>query len=373
MNFYNVLMKKQEGVTHFERLFMKYRAGGGASEKELEGVPPLTFKANGEPLISWTIYGNMTQTGTPSPTTPIIPSECGERTENLFDYSTITTGYRIVWATGAPYADATGIISDYIEINEGQQYRISDSTKPFTAYIIGYNQNKEYLGVYNSELGFVTVASNRYSICTIPLNSGCKYIKLMTFTDNDLSPTSMLTVSSITPTEFIPYGYKLDIKSGNTTTPVYLGEVQSTRQIYKYEFTGSETWSAGTENYYSFVPQTYGDGVPYSAIICSHCSDATINNTGKAVFFKKTDFPDITTGEELKQYCADQYSAGTPVTVWYVLATPTTGIVNEPIRKIGDYADSISNVAEIPTSSGSNTLDVDTTLKPSNVYIKYKS
>lgn len=140
---------------------------------------------------------------------------------------------------------------------------------------------------------------------------------------------------------------------------------------YKYEFTGSETWSAGTENYYSFVPKTYGEGVPHSAIICSHCSNATINNNGKAVFFKKTDFPDITTGEELKQYCSDQYAAGTPVCVWYVLANETTNIVNEPLMKIGDYADEVSNVS-IPVTAGGDTISVGTTLQPSEVTVNYK-
>ena len=76
-----------------------------------------------------------------------------------------------------------------------------------------------------------------------------------------------------------------------------------------------------------------------------------------------------------KSYLAAQYAAGTPVTVWYVLAEPTTGIVNEPIRKIGEYADTLSMEqagVSIPTNNGSTTVDVETTLKPSEVYIKYK-
>lgn len=53
--------------------------------------------------------------------------------------------------------------------------------------------------------------------------------------------------------------------------------------------------------------------------------------------------------------------------------TPTTDIVNEPLRKIGDYADSISDVISIPTVRGKNVFDVDTEVKPSEVYIKYKN
>ena len=43
--------------------------------------------------------------------------------------------------------------------------------------------------------------------------------------------------------------------------------------------------------------------------------------------------------------------------------------------KINNYADTLSMEqagVEIPTVNGSNTLDVLTTIKPSEVYIKYK-
>lgn len=42
--------------------------------------------------------------------------------------------------------------------------------------------------------------------------------------------------------------------------------------------------------------------------------------------------------------------------------------------KIGDYTDTLSMEqagVSIPTADGSTTLDVDTTVKPSEVYIKY--
>ena len=74
---------------------------------------------------------------------------------------------------------------------------------------------------------------------------------------------------------------------------------------------------------------------------------------------------------ELKSYLATQYAAGTPVIIWYVLETPETAVVNEPLRKIGDYADTVSGIT-IPTIAGTNTIDVDTTLKPSEVSVNYK-
>ena len=72
--------------------------------------------------------------------------------------------------------------------------------------------------------------------------------------------------------------------------------------------------------------------------------------------------------EALKTYLQQQYATGTPVTVWYVLAEPETAVVNEPLMKIGDFADEISNIT-IPTTKGSNTLSINTSVQPSNVQV----
>lgn len=61
---------------------------------------------------------------------------------------------------------------------------------------------------------------------------------------------------------------------------------------------------------------------------------------------------------------------------WYVLATEEIGIVNEPLMKIGDYADTLSMEqagVQIPTLNGTTVIDVDTAVKPTEMYIKYKS
>ena len=73
----------------------------------------------------------------------------------------------------------------------------------------------------------------------------------------------------------------------------------------------------------------------------------------------------------LKTYLQQQYANGTPVTVWYVLATPTTGIVNEPIRKIGTYSDSVSGTNLSVTAQSPTTIDVLTSLKPSEMNLTY--
>ena len=61
---------------------------------------------------------------------------------------------------------------------------------------------------------------------------------------------------------------------------------------------------------------------------------------------------------DFKDYLAAQYAAGTPVKVYYVMQTPETKTV-EPV--------------EIPTLNGTTVIDVDTAVKPTEMYTKYKS
>ena len=62
--------------------------------------------------------------------------------------------------------------------------------------------------------------------------------------------------------------------------------------------------------------------------------------------------------EDFKSFLSTQYEAGTPVTVWYVLAEPE----EEPLE----------NLLPIQTIKGTNILTADTTVQPSEMYIKGK-
>lgn len=177
--------------------------------------------------------------------------------------------------------------------------------------------------------------------------------------------------------------YKIPISSANTTTPIYLGEVETTRRIGKLVLTGDEIFYGdkereGSWRFYSLQLMSAKGSIG----ICSHFENIGIdgvNNSDNIGFsiFSRTQFgcrcPKSIANRpaDFKAYLATQYAAGTPVTIWYVLATPETAVVNEPLRKIGDYADTVSGIT-IPTIAGANTIDVDTTLKPSEVSINYK-
>lgn len=168
--------------------------------------------------------------------------------------------------------------------------------------------------------------------------------------------------------------YKIPISSAGQTTPIYLGEAETTRKIRKLVLTGEETWGMSG----NIVYITNFGVVNLSYLICTHFPNE--QNTGmwngnNWVFQVDISQHGMTTKTEWTTYLQQQYAAGTPVTVWYVLSTEQPGIVNEPLMRIGDYTDTLSMEqagAQIPTVNGSNTLDVLTTVKPSEVYIKYK-
>lgn len=181
--------------------------------------------------------------------------------------------------------------------------------------------------------------------------------------------------------------YKIPISSANTTTPVYLGEVETIRRIRKLVLTGEETgWTKSGTYQGSFFAQVLinininaqTDPVMYA--VCSHAQIVRFGNfvSGTATLTGTTTTKSINlwigepewTVDDFKAYLAQQYAAGTPVTVWYVLATEETAVVNEPLMKIGDYADEVSNVS-IPVTAGGDTISVGTTVQPSEVTANY--
>ena len=44
----------------------------------ITGVPPITFTSDGTALSAYSVTGNLSQTGTPTPAQPIVPEECGD-------------------------------------------------------------------------------------------------------------------------------------------------------------------------------------------------------------------------------------------------------------------------------------------------------
>ena len=413
MNFYEQIFSRGratgEGMTHFERLFAAKFGGSPPPEvREYTGAVPVTITADGTPLLDYLITGNTVQSGTPTPDSPIMPEGTGERTENLANmYGIDTTWLNLTFKTDSNMT---------VKINGTKQdgANIRDLVHPNIVLPAGKYTIKIKMigGSITNITGGVMFGINKsaYGMRTAPQVNTVGQVGTRTFT---LNSDTLLTSLDITPSygdtgavfndavfqcwlysgdgdvPYEPYGYKIPISSANTTTPVYLGEVQSTRRIKKYVITGQEnTWIAtaaspsGRNRFYLPLESALSSDTSTPLSICSHLpllptggtyttdNGYTIANSN--VYIRLTS--DYNSLADFKTYLQQQYTAGTPVTVWYVLATEETAVVNEPLMRIGDYADTLSKSqagVSIPTNNGSTTVDVDTTVKPSEIYIKY--
>jgi hypothetical protein len=177
--------------------------------------------------------------------------------------------------------------------------------------------------------------------------------------------------------------YKIPILSGGTT-PVYLGEVETTRKVKKIIFTGTEIDIKKNDPSNTSYIYYFSRFIGANACFCSHLPFVNVtsssiigisaNQERNVIYFNfgadvMNAQPSGNTVDGLKEYLAAQYAAGTPVCVWYALATPETAVVNEPLMKIGTYADSLTTT--IPCTAGENTLDMQTTVQPSEVTAEF--
>lgn len=188
--------------------------------------------------------------------------------------------------------------------------------------------------------------------------------------------------------------YKLSLTSAGQDVDIYLGESQTTRRIKKLVLTGEETiQKIGVNAQYAYYVRNVlqENAIDRTSFICTHIPNVYNyqgENPSMVISFNMVDLflnigkeliesqPSGNTVEGLKEYLAAQYAAGTPVTVWYVLAEPETAVVNEPLMKIGNYADTIDSTqttAQIPTSAGSTTISwAGEGLTPSQVELEYE-
>lgn len=359
------------------------------SGKKLKGIPytgtlPATLTGTKAGYLhSYKIYGNTEQTGTPTPENPIEPQECGERTENEAwtgwaqdcvtrinnsQRAAIETidGRTCLWfVTSAGTDDYDNKYILKTDWKENTRYtfsfkalRLSTESKASTIQVWYTDGSSEYFprtinsGTFESYT-FTTAVNKTVKYITSLFTSGGFRIDIDTFMVNKGS----------TALPYIPYGYKLPLTSAGQDVDIYLGENQTTRRIKKLVLTGEESWSKSSQAFYSDVIDSYAKR--NSECVCSHFPYSTTNGVcitlpSKMLKVFEAALPSgVTTSNELKTYLTAQYANGTPVTVWYVLATEETGTLNEPLRKIGNYADTIDSTqtsVQIPTTASSTTI-----------------
>lgn len=327
------------------------------------------------------LKGQTVQSGTPSPDSLIMPQGTGERTGNLFDPNSVR--YHMGKGTGNRIGAVPNGAMFYIKAVPNTEYTLKIHTTDSTfarLYLSNapiaegvpesYNVISESETTINPE---VTISNTNYTYLWIQVG-GTWY--------TEHGGTSIMLNSGSTALPYEPYGYKIPISSANTTTTVYLGEVETTRRVKKLVLTGEETFFQDKERADSW--RFYSNPLISAKSNVSICSHFAYIGTGRvnesdtigfslfsaAQFGCRCPKEIANTITEFKAFLAARYAAGTPVCVWYVLANEETGIVNEPLMKIGNYADEVSNIS-IPTITGKNIVDVETVPKPSEVSFNY--
>lgn len=337
----------------------------------------LPFKGYALPVKVKSLLGNAVQNGTPSPQNIVVPEMCGVRTGNLCDMTTVENGKNV---------SADGSITNYLKrcstVTPIDVSAYSNVTLVFTSTL---SRTRIIYALFNDST-LVTRQTAIYSGSTIDVSSGnklyiCFYDPADTETVQKSDLSNVMLNSGSAPLPYEPYGYKIPLTNAGQTIPVYLGEVPTVRRVRKLVLTGEETVESGSTTVYIQRP----DMLAYSPAVCSHyqyfdglisgapdMSIATGSGAGTSFWFKDSGYGNDAAG--FKSYLASQYQAGHPVTVWYVLANEQTTISNEPLCKISTYADelnsTVATLPEIPTTTGQNTLTVDTNLAPSSLTVE---
>lgn len=336
---------------------------------------PTTVFSQGDGIDSCTVYGNTVQNGTPAPTDPVDIYGVGNVSRNLFDLSTATIGKYINSSGIETNTTAQGPSrlnhTDYIAI-------IPNTTYTYTCYGTAHVANTIALCWFDSTKQLIsrktmdTLSIPEYSLSdTSPANAVYCIINFTGYNEN-LDNRFMFNIgSSSLPYE--PYGYKVGLDIDSQITNIYLGTTQSIRQIQKLVLTGNEDIAEVSGIYYSI--REVSNVRAWAWCVCSHCEYGGVigGNTGVSLWVKKEVFTDYPTITDFKTYLQQQYNAGTPVTIYYVLATPQTTTLNQPLMKIGDYADSVTYSSNIPTTYGQNDITTDTQIKPSKLDITYNA
>lgn len=362
---------------------------------------PVKVYGDGETDISLLLKGNTETSGTPSPQNPVTVDGVGEETANLF--SGWTFGKSLDASTGAETINGNGAVSDYISVdfNTNPTYMIKPIYIGFNSFIAAYNSSNQFLGrTAATGRSSATLNSTSFTSGTPQGTGDIAYIRITCYKTgsqtgdiHDIETIKTMAYVGTDDIPYEPYGYKISIlKDSQRLTPIYLGDVQTTRQIVKRELTGEEQWAsagAGASIYYQLNIGAL-NSVITGVSLSSHFENAQISTSttdvGVRVYNSSSSnlaalnirpenvSTDYNTAAKFKQWLADQNTAGTPVIVYYVRTTAIASTVNEPLMKIDEYADSIDSTQSgvtIPTTGGTATIDVDTTVKPSELELTY--
>ena len=275
----------------------------------------------------------------------------------------LLTNYQILEDTGKLLFNNTRLITPFIYLKKG-------------TYSLSCNLSRFAYAIYNLDKSFNSFVTWKAFPNQIVLNSDC-YIKI----EFIINPTGSEQVSI----KDITY---LQLEKGTTTSyeehqeETYIMPVQqemlegdyfdfdNEEEVHtwgKYEFTGEEAFSiAFNSNYYVIYTQgNFINNFDYNETVetykCSHFKSIAVNtryqnntffiNINRNLTFTTLKYSTVT---DFKTWLKSLYDAGTPVTVYYKLATPTKLAFAEEQKAVAkelNNARTYKNVTNITTDS----------------------
>lgn len=181
----------------------------------ISGVPPFTFKSDGENLRDWSMTGQTVQSSTPTPSSPVDVSGVGEKTGNLFNRS------------GAFFAGAFNNVYTISGLDTSKQYTCSTSLERISgaqAACIYFSQDTSATAVPNGVWAGEekTFTPNEHGeLCVLVRNTAAGGAPAVSDDVIAGNITIMLNAGS-TALPYEPYGYCIPITCGGTTTNIYL-------------------------------------------------------------------------------------------------------------------------------------------------------
>ena len=297
----------------------------------LTGVPPLTFSAKGTALTAYSVTGAMVQTGTPTPTEPVTPEECGDLVttgEHAGEYCiplTVSgTSYPLYLSEPlrkigeyADSVDSSGVVTRRIK------KVVFDGTENWSIAQSGMEKALFTVSLASTPISSLDV--RRLSICThyddaiiyysttsigfLPIEDGTIRFRpdnVASMTKNDWTTWLAAQYAANTP---VCVWYVLASPVTETTTAPTITPAS-----------GSNTLTCGTTLSPSAVSLTTVGGVaPYNPIVPTECGEL------------------VESGEHAGQYKLTFTNAGNSYPVYLA----------EPLRKIGEYADELSSAGTV--------------------------
>ena len=187
-----------------------YRTHAKGVDKELTGSPPLSFVSNGRNLVDYRIYG--------------ASGGVGDRTKNLFDKNHNTIPNAILDDGEIFVARETGGYLIYAPITPLQTYTFRTNGMIRLGLRSAFTVNKPALSggyVIDSVNTHQNHGTDNEFTRQAPLTAN--WIVIQIRDESALAYDNMLNVGS-TALPYEPYGYKIPIVCGGTTTNIYLNE-----------------------------------------------------------------------------------------------------------------------------------------------------